>query len=95
MGRTVAMKHLFILLILTFAPSCKTFGALLDIPGAAVADVGGAVDAVTPDGAEQAGAVAETGATILTGNPVVGGAVGVLVTAAAAFFIRRKKKPAA
>ena len=94
------MKNLLIILpLLAVTPSCETVKAALAVPAAVVSDVGGPVDttvgAVSPDPTAKAvGDVASTGATLLTGNAVIGAGVGAVVTALAGIFLRKKKAAA-
>ncbi len=92
------MKNLLaglVALPLFFAtPSCGTLNELLDVPAAAVGDVGGAVDALTPG--EQAvvdttTGLATTGGT-LVGGPAGGAAAGALATLLATWLIKRRRK---
>lgn len=91
------MKRTALLSVLLLTPACATTRELLDVPGAVLEDVGGAVGAVTPEVEPTAvGETAGSVATLATGNPLIGAGVGAMATALAAVFLaKRKKKPAA
>lgn len=89
------MKHFILALPLLLGSGCGTLRSIAEVPVAVVGDVEDGVDVLTPDdeaAANQAGQVAGTGVTLLTGNAALGAGAGALVTGIAAWFLRRRKK---
>lgn len=87
------MKRLLPLLVLVPLASCATLGKLLEVPGAAVSDVTGAIPG-EPAEAAVIGEAAGDAAGIITGNPLVDLLVTTVVGGAAGYFLRKKKTAA-
>lgn len=72
------MKKAALALVLALAPACKSFPLTLDDDG-------------PHPSAEAAGETAGAIATAVTGNPLIGGAVGTLVGGVAVWLAGRRK----
>lgn len=80
------MKRTLLVLVLALTPSCKALGAAF----------GGGDDPEVDRQAQAAGEAAGGVVTAVTGNPIIGGGVALIVTGAAGVWLKlRKKKPAA
>ena len=92
------MKNLILALPLLLAtPSCRVVDELLDVPAAAVGDVGTVLqtdEETDQAAADQAGSTVGTIVTLGTGNPALGAGVGAVVALGVGFFLKRRKQAA-
>lgn len=79
------MKRLAAVSLLCLLPSCKALGAAFS----------GSTDPEADAQARQAGETAGGAVTMVTGNPILGGGVALIVTGAAGIWLKLRKKPKA